>query len=110
MKIIKALGIASLLLVLVGVGLGVTGYGGQLFFMAFTALNKPAGDFKPTHAVAAPDYNLPNYWAALPGAQDPADLAPAGVEVQAQGTYPVDVFFIHPHRVSDVCQLDLAHG
>ena len=64
--------------------------------MAFTAYNKPQGKFSPEDAVAAPNYNLASNWAALPTRLDAADLVPTGIEVQAQGTQAVDVFFIHP--------------
>jgi hypothetical protein len=96
MKTIKALGITTAGLVLIGIGLVVSGYGGTLFFMAFTAYNKPSGAFNPEDAVAAPDYSLAANWAALPTRKDLADLVPAGIEVQAQGTQAADVFFIHP--------------
>jgi hypothetical protein len=96
MKTLKALAITAAALILIGTGLAVTGYGGTLFFMAFAAYNKPPGKFDPEDAVAAPNYSLASNWAALPSRQDPADLAPTGIEVQAQGTQPVDVFFIHP--------------
>jgi hypothetical protein len=96
MKFIKGLGITAGIVILVGIGLVVTGWGGRLFFMAFTAYNKPLGDFDPNNAVAAPDYSLSENWASLPDKQDPADLVPQGVEVKPQGEHPVDVFFIHP--------------
>jgi hypothetical protein len=96
MKIIKALAITVAVLIVAGTALAVTGYGGTLFFMAFTAYNKPSGTFDPEDAVAAPDYSLGSDWAALPTRQGPANLAPSGIEVQAQGTQAVDVFFIHP--------------
>jgi hypothetical protein len=96
MKTIKALAITAAALILIGTGLAVTGYGGTLFFMAFTAYNKPSGTFDPEDAAPAPDYSLAVNWAALPTLKDPADLVPAGIEVQAQGTQAVDVFFIHP--------------
>lgn len=96
MKTLKVLGLVIGILILVGAGLAFTGYGGSLFFKAFTAYNKPQGGFDPQAAVAAPDYALPGNWAALPTKQDPADLVPEGVEVKPQGTHAVDVFFIHP--------------
>jgi len=91
-KIAMILGIFTL----VGVGLVVSGVGGDLFFKAFLAYGKPAGVFNPDDAVAAPDYGLEKNWAALPTKQDPADLVPTGIEVLPQGSHPVDVFFIHP--------------
>ncbi|MGI9288559.1 MAG: DUF3089 domain-containing protein, partial [Pseudomonadales bacterium] len=96
MKTIKVLGIAVGVLVLIGVGLSITGLGGKLFFMAFTAYNKPAGTFDPKDAVAPPDYSLSVNWAALPTKHDPADLVPEGIAVKSQGEHSVDVFFIHP--------------
>ncbi|MEH6590679.1 MAG: DUF3089 domain-containing protein [Halioglobus sp.] len=96
MKTIKVLGVVTAVLILVGVGLAVTGLGGRLFFMAFIAYNKPAGEFDPAGAVSPPDYSLSHNWASLPSMQDPADLVPEGVQVIPQGEHPVDVFFIHP--------------
>jgi hypothetical protein len=96
MKIIKAFGITAAALILIGTGLAVTGYGGALFFKAFTAYHKPSGTFNPDDAVPAPDYSLATNWAALPTLKDLSDLVPAGIERQAQGTQAVDVFFIHP--------------
>lgn len=96
MKTIKALSIAFALLLLVGAGLAISGYGGTLFFMAFTAYNKPAGSFDPANAAPSPDYTQMENWAALPSMADPSDLAPQGIEVATQGSLPVDVFFIHP--------------
>jgi hypothetical protein len=96
MKAIRVLGITVAAIILVVIGLAVSGYGGTLFFMAFTAYNKPLGDFDPRSAVAAPDYKLETSWAALPTTQDPADLVPEGIAVLPQGEHLVDVFFIHP--------------
>jgi hypothetical protein len=96
MKIIKVMGITAAALVLIAVVLGVTGYGGTLFFKAFVAYNKPAGEFDPREAATAPDYSQAASWASLPTMKDPADLVPEGVTVEPQGEHPVDVFFIHP--------------
>jgi hypothetical protein len=96
MKVVKIVAVAIVTLSVVGGGLAVSGYGGQLFFMAFTAYNKPSGEFDPNQAVAAPDYADQNYWASLPDMKDPADLVPGGIEVLPQGENPVDTFFIHP--------------
>jgi hypothetical protein len=96
MKALKITGIVVVTVALIGIGLGVTGLGGDLFFKAFVAYNKPEGTFDPADAVAAPDYARPSSWAALPTTSDLADLVPEGVEVGHQGGQPVDVFFIHP--------------
>jgi hypothetical protein len=97
MKAIKILGLTVASVAAIAITLSVTGLGGSLFFMAFTAYNKPAGEFNSKDAVAPPDYNLPSNWAALPTKQDPADLVPDGIDVQRlQGEQAVDVFFIHP--------------
>jgi len=96
MKALKITGIVAAALALIGIGLSVSGLGGRLFFMAFVAYGQPAGEFDPADAVAAPDYVLPENWAALPTKQDPSDLVPEGIEAAVQGEHPVDVFFIHP--------------
>ncbi|MBT4520488.1 MAG: DUF3089 domain-containing protein [Halieaceae bacterium] len=96
MKTVKVLGLVVIVVILIGIGLSMTGYGGRLLFWAFTTYNKPAGEFDPQDAVAAPDYGLPINWAALPAKKDPADLVPEGIAVRPQGEHPVDVFFIHP--------------
>jgi hypothetical protein len=96
MKALKVTGITVAILAVIGVGLSVSGYGGSLMFWAFITYNKPAGEFDPAQAVAAPDYSMQGNWAALPEMADPADLTPEGIEVAPQGELPVDVFFIHP--------------
>ncbi|MEH6570949.1 MAG: DUF3089 domain-containing protein [Halioglobus sp.] len=96
MKVIKVFGVTAAAVILLGIVLTVTGWGGTLFFKAFIAFNKPSGDFNPAEAVAPPDYSQTAYWASLPTIEDPADLTPAGIEVKPQGEHPVDVFFIHP--------------
>lgn len=96
MKIGKRLGIGAAALAAIVLMLTVTGYGGQLFFMAFIAYNSPPGEFDPEIAAPAPDYSLEHNWAALPSRRDLADLVPSGVDSPLQGELPVDVFFIHP--------------
>lgn len=96
MKVVKYVAVAILTLGIIGGGLAVSGYGGQLFFMAFTAYNKPMGAFDPEQTIPAPDYADQHNWAALPEMKDPADLVPQGIEVLPQGENPVDTFFIHP--------------
>jgi hypothetical protein len=95
-KALKVFGITVGAVILIVIGLVVSGYGGTLFFKAFLAYGKPTGVFNPEDAVAAPDYSLALNWAALPTLQDAADLVPEGVVVLPQGEHPVDVFFIHP--------------
>lgn len=96
MKILKGFAVFLGALLLIAVGLGVTGYGSNLLFMAVLAYSSPSGEFDPKTAVAAPDYAERGNWAALPDMVDPADLVPAGVEAPPQGDRPVDTFFIHP--------------
>lgn len=96
MKSIRILAMILGGVVVVVILLTVTGLGGSLFFMAFTTLQKPDGQFDPAAVVAAPDYSQRKFWAALPDMDDPADLVPEGVEALQQGDHPVDVFFIHP--------------
>lgn len=92
----KALGTTAAVVILLGIVLTVTGWGGTLFFKAFIAYGKPSGQFDPAEAVMPPDYSQTASWASLPTMDDPADLVPDGVVVKPQGEHPVDVFFIHP--------------
>ncbi|BFM15485.1 DUF3089 domain-containing protein [Maricurvus nonylphenolicus] len=96
MKILKIIGITVAVLVLVVSGLVVTGYDKKLAMQAFAAYGKPDGVFRAEDAVAPPDYTKEEFWAALPGKKDPADLVPAGVSAITQGEGKVDTFFIHP--------------
>ncbi len=96
MKAMKVLGVAAAGVILLGIVLTVTGWGGTLFFKAFIAYGKPSGEFDPAEAVAPPDYSQTDSWASLPTIDDPADLVPDGVVVKPQGDHLVDVFFIHP--------------
>lgn len=43
-----------------------------------------------------PDYANPDFWAALPQKEDPADRTPSPKLVNAQDTAQADVFFLHP--------------
>lgn len=55
---------------------------------------KPFAAFTPP---AAPDYETPEAWAAMPGRADTADLNPAGMSpAVADDAARIDVFFIHP--------------
>ncbi|MBT5602191.1 MAG: DUF3089 domain-containing protein, partial [Gammaproteobacteria bacterium] len=96
MKAGRIIGGAIAMVVLITLGLVVSGIGGDLFFKGFVAYNKPAGDFDANHTVAAPDYSLSRNWASLPSLEDLADQVPQGVQVSSQKSRPVDVFFIHP--------------
>lgn len=96
MRAVRIIGGSIAILVLITLGLVVTGIGGDLFFRGFVAYNKPAGDFDPGNAVAAPDYGLTGNWASLPSLDDPADQTPEGVQISSKKNRPVDVFFIHP--------------
>ncbi len=91
----KKLGVVVAAILLIGLGLYVSGYGGQLAFYAFYKLNAPTGEFDPSTTAPAPDYAQIKNWAALPEIDDPSDLVPEGVAT-AQGVQPVDTFFIHP--------------
>ena len=66
MKAIKILALTLGVVLAVGILLSVTGLGGSLFFMAFTTLQKPDDQFEAANTVAAPNYSLPENWAALP--------------------------------------------
>lgn len=55
----------------------------------------PGDAFDPAAVPAAPDYAALDSWAALPGVQDLADIAPAG-DTDEQAAAAVDVFFVHP--------------
>ena len=60
---------------------------------------KLSSHFDKQSVLAAPDYNNPAHWAALPDQRDAADSiprkAPASVR-DGQSTAQADVFFIHP--------------
>ncbi|PQA87127.1 DUF3089 domain-containing protein [Hyphococcus luteus] len=56
---------------------------------------KPDHDFSPDLAPPAPDYRLPDAWAALPERKDNADQTPEGI-ADNQAEAAADVFFIHP--------------
>ena len=96
MKALKIAGVSVTVIALIAIMLSVSGLGGRLFLLAFTAYNKPSGTFNSAEAVAAPDYSEVENWAALPTTSDYADLVPKGVSAGTQGEFPVDVFFIHP--------------
>jgi hypothetical protein len=96
MKAIKIVGVLFAALLIMLIGLYLSGYGEKLAGAAFLAYSTPATDFDPEQAPPAPDYSDPANWAALPSKSDPADLIPAGVGADAQGSLPVDTFFIHP--------------
>ena len=102
-------------LIAIVIGLYVTGLGGRLLMSGIGAIAGPPGDFDPTNVVTpAPDYSLIENWAAHPETSDPADLAPEGVTVPAQGELPIDVFFVHPTGyltpISWISPMDLDSG
>ena len=51
--------------------------------------------FSASPTPSAPNYQLPQHWAALPTKSDFADRTPKG-QTDNQANAPVDVFFIHP--------------
>ncbi|HSM95095.1 MAG TPA: DUF3089 domain-containing protein, partial [Rhizomicrobium sp.] len=52
--------------------------------------------FDPAATPPAPDYAQAGAWAALPGMNNPTDVAPPGETIADPRTAPVDVFFIYP--------------
>ncbi|TXF88769.1 DUF3089 domain-containing protein [Neolewinella aurantiaca] len=54
----------------------------------------PKGNLFPVPE--APDYSLPENWAATPFAQDEADRTPGNELADKQSTATADVFFLHP--------------
>lgn len=71
-------------------------FGGPLLFALRLYMITPSGPFEEYAAPQAPDYSDPYWWAALPDREDPADVSPDGLKLDAQDTAPADVFFIHP--------------
>ena len=55
----------------------------------------PEGTFEQSLRPTAPDYSLPENWAALPSRNDEADRFPKGYPERQQEA-AVDVFFLHP--------------
>jgi hypothetical protein len=86
---------AAICLVLI---LAVVGYifRNALTWAVITLLIKPGGSFEEIGPPPAPDYSLPENWAALPDRKDNADVVPAGGASDNQATAAVDVFFLHP--------------
>lgn len=72
-----------------------------LFFVLLASLlyscatTRPLGGFDSEQVQAAPDYNDPAYWAALPTKKDPADQVPQGL-ASVQKEPKADVFFLYP--------------
>ena len=115
MKKRKIFAYSFVALIAIVIGLYVTGLGGRLLMSGIGAIAGPPGDFDPTNVVTpAPDYSLIENWAAHPETSDPADLAPEGVTVPAQGELPIDVFFVHPTGyltpISWISPMDLDSG
>lgn len=53
-------------------------------------------DFDAAQQPKAPDYSMPENWAALPFRVDAADAVPKGEEWIDDARKTVDVFYIHP--------------
>ncbi len=96
MRALKATSILTAIVILVGAGLLVSGLGQALMFKAYGFYAAPSPAFTGQGVVAAPDYGHREFWAALPGMEDPADLVPDGIAPLLQGRAEVDTFFIHP--------------
>lgn len=56
----------------------------------------PKGAFDPQAAPAAPNYEDPAAWTALPGRVPVADVALPSLPAVAAATAPADVFYVHP--------------
>ena len=56
----------------------------------------PKHSFDPNDAVKQLDYSKNSSWAALPFAEDEADMIPEGEKGIDQKNAPADVFFVHP--------------
>lgn len=98
MRVLKILVLGMVILLAATLGVVyVTGNGPMLTLAWAYLFGAPDLPFDPEDAVAAPDYADPQNWAALPERDGLEDRTPAGVTSEfAQGSAPVDVFFIHP--------------
>lgn len=85
------LGALVLLLLGAGAAIHLTGQTLPLILWLFG----PSHGWEPSLQAPAPDYTQAEAWAARPGQDSFALLAPAGVE-QADGARDADVFFVHP--------------
>jgi len=63
----------------------------------FSRLSTPGKPFDEIQSPPAPDYDNPDFWAALPDRVDNADIVPDGSgEEDNQVTAMFDVFYVHP--------------
>ncbi|MCB1691809.1 MAG: DUF3089 domain-containing protein [Pseudomonadales bacterium] len=94
-KTVAILLVSFVVIIVAGIVVTRTGVMGQLMTRSMAAVYGPQEDFDPATAAPLPDYRSAQYWASLPGKDDPADLVPQGVAPR-QEPASVDVFFIHP--------------
>jgi hypothetical protein len=77
--------------------LGVVGLLGAVFMTDLVLyMMTPARSFDPASAPAAPDYNEPSSWSALPDREDAADAFVPEFPAVDQRSAPADVFYVHP--------------
>ena len=75
---------------------------GGLPIAAHAQMRPPEKPFGESPSPAAPDYALPQNWAALPDRLDAADVVPANDPLgDRQAIAQVDVFYIHPTTFRD---------
>lgn len=88
----KKLAIWILSIAVIGIA---AGYAKQAFVDWMSSV--PKTPFAQTPLPEPPDYQNPDYWAALPDKQDSADWVPANSAYKdEQANAPVDVFFVYP--------------
>lgn len=86
-----------LLLVVAVATLYATGYGPLVKLVWDFTFEAPDLPFDPNDAVDPPNYSDERNWAALAHRADLADIVPEGMTPEiAQGSSPVDVFYVHP--------------
>ena len=85
-----------LLAIVIALSIGIFTFGQPFMFALRVFMITPSGAFEDYALPPAPDYADSSWWAALPDRQDPADVSPAGLDVDRQSTAPADVFFVHP--------------
>jgi hypothetical protein len=96
----RALIVAGFVVVAAGaIGLAYGSRFALLTRMIFT--HAPHTPFDQMTPPPAPDYSQRASWGAMPGTQDPTNVAPPGVAKADPATAPADVFFIHPTSFFD---------
>jgi hypothetical protein len=76
---------------------GVLGLLGAVFLNDLVlGMMTPSGPFDPASVPAAPDYNDPSRWSALPERDDAADAVVPELPGVDQASAPADVFYVHP--------------